>query len=188
MELFCSPMQLTSSDQAICTRKLRTCRTIQNSRLTPTYESNMNKSFLASVLACVLLISGCATPDINEFTSDGCSLFPDGTLKDGKLWCDCCFNHDMAYWRGGSADERNQADRALRECVLQRTGNKALAEMMYDGVRVGGSPIFPTWYRWGYGWKYGRGYAPLTEDEQKQVADMLDSYKKTHPSGYCRKQ
>lgn len=148
----------------------------------------MSKLFLANILACVLLISGCVTPGINEFTSDGCSLFPDGTPKDRTLWCDCCFNHDLAYWRGGSADERNQADKDLRACVLQRTGNKALAEMMYDGVRVGGSPVFPTWYRWGYGWKYGRGYTPLTEEEQKQVADMLDSYRKSHPSGYCRRQ
>jgi hypothetical protein len=94
----------------------------------------------------------------------------------------------MAYWRGGSADERNQADKDLRACVMQRTGNKALAEMMYDGVRVGGSPVFPTWYRWGYGWKYGRGYTPLTEEEQRQVADMLDSYRKSHPLGYCHRQ
>ncbi len=148
----------------------------------------MSKLFLASVLACILLISGCVTPAISEFTSDGCSLFPDGTPKDRTLWCDCCFNHDIAYWRGGSADERNQADKTLRQCVLQRTGNKALAEMMYDGVRAGGSPVFPTWYRWGYGWKYGRGYTPLTQEEQKQAADMLDSYRKSHPSGYCHRQ
>jgi hypothetical protein len=149
----------------------------------------MNRVFLANVLACVILISGCATAsDLNEFTSDGCSLFPDGTLKDHTLWCDCCFNHDMAYWRGGSEDERKEADKVLRACVLDRAGNKALAEMMYDGVRIGGSPVFPTWFRWGYGWTYGRGYKPITEDEQKQVADLLDRYKKAHPSGYCHKQ
>lgn len=149
----------------------------------------MNRVFLANVLACVILTSGCATAsDLNEFTSDGCSLFPDGTLNDRTLWCDCCFNHDMAYWRGGSEDERKETDKTFRACVLDRAGNKALAEIMYDGVRVGGSPVFPTWFRWGYGWKYGRGYKPITEDEQKQVADMLDRYKKTHPSGYCHKQ
>ena len=149
----------------------------------------MGRLFTVSILACTFLTGGCAiASDINQFASDGCSLFPDGTLKDRSLWCDCCFNHDMAYWRGGSAEERNQADKTLRECVLQRTGNKALAEVMYDGVRVGGSPKFPTWYRWGYGWKYGRGYQPLTGHEQKQLADMLDSYRKSHPSGYCRRQ
>jgi len=149
----------------------------------------MCRFFPASVLACILLIGGCATAsDINQFISDGCSLFPDGTLKDRTLWCDCCFNHDMAYWRGGSEEERKQADKTLRACVLDRTGDKALAEVMYDGVRVGGSPVFPTWYRWGYGWKYGREYKPLTEEEQNQVASMRGTYKKAHPSGYCRKQ
>lgn len=146
----------------------------------------MSKLSAVNVLLCALLFSGCATmPDLNQFTSDGCSLFPNGTLNDRSRWCDCCFNHDIAYWRGGSEDERKDADKALRACVLERTGNKALAEMMYDGVRVGGNPVFPTWYRWGYGWKYGRRYKPLTEDEQKQVADMFDNYKKTHPSGFC---
>src|SRR5258706_9019152 len=41
---------------------------------------------------------------------------------------------------------------------------------MYDGVRVGGHPVFPTWYRWGFGWPYKRGYARLTTGEQGQVA------------------
>ena len=149
----------------------------------------MDRLYLVGVLSCVLLTGGCASASgINAFTSDGCSLFPDGTLKDRTLWCDCCFKHDMAYWRGGSEDEREQADKALRACVLDRTGDKALSEMMYGGVRVGGSPVFSTWYRWGYGWKYGRGYKPLTEEEQKQAADMLDAYVQANPSGYCRKQ
>ncbi len=94
----------------------------------------------------------------------------------------------MAYWRGGSKEERKAADKALRACVLARTGNSALATTMYDGVRVGGSPVFPAWYRWGYGWKYGRGYQALTEAEQKQAAEKLDNYKQTHPAGYCSKQ
>jgi len=150
---------------------------------------SMNKFFVANVLACAFLFSGCATSsDLNKFTSDGCSLFPDGTLDDRSLWCDCCFNHDVAYWRGGSENERRAADKALHVCVLGRTKNKALAKMMHDGVRVGGSPVFPTWYRWGYGWNYGRGYKPLTEEEQKQVTERLANYNKTHSSGYCRKQ
>lgn len=142
---------------------------------------------LIGALVCALLLNGCATASaVDEFSSDGCSLFPDGTLNDRKLWCDCCFNHDIAYWRGGSAAERQEADRTLRACVLERTGNKALSEMMYDGVRVGGSPVFPAWYRWGYGWKYGRGYQPLAGGERKQVNDVFDKYRKAHPSGYCR--
>jgi hypothetical protein len=149
----------------------------------------MNRFFTAKILACVFLISGCVTEaELGDFWSDGCSLFPDGTLQDRSLWCDCCFNHDIAYWRGGTEEERKAADQTLRACVLEHIGNNTLATTMYDGVRVGGSPVFPTWYRWGYGWEYGRGYEPLTQEEQKQAAEKLDRYKQTHSSGYCRKQ
>ena len=145
--------------------------------------------FLTGILACTLLCNGFASAsELDDFWSDGCTLFPDGTLKDRSLWCDCCFNHDIAYWRGGSKQERLEADKTLRSCVLARTGNKALADTMYAGVRLGGGPAFPTWYRWGYGWKYGRGYKPLTNEEQKLATDALARYKNTHPYGYCIKQ
>ena len=124
--------------------------------------------------------------ELHDFTSDGCTLFPDGTAKDRALWCACCFDHDRAYWEGGTKEERKKADEALRICILEKTGNKALAKMMYEGVRAGGHPAFPSTYRWGYGWKYGRKYVPLTEQEKQQVRDRLDVYRNTHPSGYCR--
>jgi hypothetical protein len=56
---------------------------------------------------------------------------------------------------------------------------------MYLGVRSGGHPVFPTWYRWGYGWTYGRGYKPLTGEEQKRVSKKLEEYTGKHPAGYC---
>ena len=55
---------------------------------------------------------------ISDFTSDGCSLFPDRSLIDESDWCDCCLVHDIAYWKGGTEEERLAADLALRECVL----------------------------------------------------------------------
>lgn len=147
---------------------------------------NMNKIFLTHILAFALLSGGCATTSTPDaFTSDGCSLFPDGTLSDQSRWCDCCFNHDIAYWRGGSAEERKSADSALRACVFERTGNQTLAATMYEGVQAGGSPMFPAWYRWGYGWKYGRGYKPITEKEQEQINESLVLYQQSHPAGYC---
>jgi hypothetical protein len=120
-----------------------------------------------------------------NFTSDGCSLFPDGTLKDHAKWCECCLKHDIAYWHGGTEEQRLKADEALRDCVLDRTGDKVLAETMYLGVRAGGHPVFPAWYRWAYGWSYGRGYEPLNESEREQVRVKLDAYWKDHPAGYC---
>ena len=119
------------------------------------------------------------------FSSDGCSLFPDGTFKERNKWCGCCQEHDIAYWQGGTVGQRLQADEALRACVVERTGDENLAEAMYLGVRGGGHPVFPTWYRWGYGWSYGRGYEALTEIELRRVRELLDLYNERHPGGYC---
>lgn len=48
---------------------------------------------------------------IGDFTSDGCSLFPDGNLRDRTLWCECCFRHDIAYWQGEKKEDRLNADK-----------------------------------------------------------------------------
>lgn len=125
--------------------------------------------------------------EIQDFKSDGCSLFPDGHFTDRNLWCECCFVHDVAYWRGGSRDDRRQADETLRDCVLKQTEDRVLAKIMFEGVRAGGRPVFPTWYRWGYGWKYGRNYATLSDQELMQVAEKLNLYYKSNPEGYCAK-
>jgi hypothetical protein len=121
------------------------------------------------VLASAQLGCAGATRSLHPFTSDGCSLFPDGDSSRHLDWRDCCVTHDVAYWRGGTEAERLEADEALRRCVAARTRDPGLAKFRYDGVRVGGAPWFPTWYRWGYGWAYGRQYAPLTDAERAQA-------------------
>ncbi|HEY6011981.1 MAG TPA: dual specificity protein phosphatase family protein, partial [Nitrospirota bacterium] len=156
-----------------------------------THHSSRVRPFLIFLHAVLLLVlfTGCASAgasDLHPFASDGCSLFPDGTIKDRAKWCDCCFTHDIAYWQGGTEEDRKKADEALRDCVLERTKDKGLAETMYIGVRAGGHPAFLTWYRWGYGWSYGRGYKPLTGGEQQQVRKALDEYRQKHPDGYCK--
>jgi len=139
----------------------------------------------AAALAVALLSSCSAKPALRSFYSDGCSLFPDGKLGDRRLWCDCCFAHDIAYWRGGTEEDRKRADEGLRACVFGRTGDAKLATLMYDGVRLGGSPVFPNWYRWAYGWPYGRTYEPLTAAEAEQASAKLADYYRSHPTGYC---
>ncbi len=123
----------------------------------------------------LLLTSGSALGEdiIDEFFFDGCSsIAPEGPSYDPNLWCECCLIHDVSYWKGGSWKERRNADKELGECVAEKTGNKALGFLFYSGVRAGGSPYVNTPYRWGYGWKFGRGYKKLT-DVQKQEANML---------------
>jgi hypothetical protein len=56
---------------------------------------------------------------------------------------------------------------------------------MYTGVRLGGLPIFPVWYRWGYGWDYGRGFQSLSRHEDQLVTAKLQQYKSTQPKTYC---
>ena len=125
-----------------------------------------------TVLAVCLCV-GCAVPTrIDPFTTDGCSDFPDGTALHKTLWRSCCVAHDKAYWQGGTYDERRAADAALRRCV-SNVGEPGIAALMLAGVRVGGSPYWPTRFRWGYGWSWPRGYGALTPAEREQVQKAL---------------
>ncbi len=105
---------------------------------------------------------------LKPFTTDGCSAFPDGTLEQQSLWADCCIKHDLAYWKGGTYAEKEQADKNLQLCVAE-VGEPAIAEIMLAGVKVGGSAYYPTPYRWAYGWPYLRGYKALNENEKERV-------------------
>lgn len=84
----------------------------------------------------------------HPFTTDGCSMWPDGT------WRECCVVHDVSYWCGGP-EKRSIADRNLQACV-RRKSTRANAFFMYLGVRLGGYRWWPFPWRWGYGypWPY----------------------------------
>ena len=128
---------------------------------------------MAAGLLMVLVMCGCASAgDLKPFTTDGCSMFPDGTVEQQDLWLDCCIAHDLAYWMGGTSDEREKADRDLRDCVA-KAGESKIAELMLAGVRVGGTPYLPTTFRWGYGWPWPRGYGELSDAEWEQVKRRL---------------
>jgi len=120
----------------------------------------MHVRTLFAIIAATILVSACARP-IKPFTSDGCSSFPNGTFEQTELWLQCCTAHDVAYWKGGTYDQRLEADEALRMCVKE-VGEPEIALLMLAGVRVGGSPVWPTTYRWGYGWSYPKWYAILS--------------------------
>lgn len=122
--------------------------------------------------------SGVAAQDIlKPFTTDGCSLWIDGTPKHPYLWRHCCVAHDKSYWVGGPKLLRLAADNALHACVTELAG-VTMANYMHFFVTTGGSPIWATPYRWGYGWSYmdagkPRGYKLLTDVEQAQVAALM---------------
>lgn len=132
--------------------------------------SNIGSNILMKSLffsLCIFSVNVLANT-LQPFTTDGCSAFPDGTLTEKNLWLRCCSLHDIAYWQGGSYQERVEADDELKRCV-DNIGEPVIAHLMRVGVRVGGSPYFPTDFRWGYGWPYPRGYKALSNEEKIQV-------------------
>lgn len=94
-------------------------------------------------------------------------------------WEPCCLDHDRSYHSAGGATEaresyalRLSADQALRKCVVD-TGYRrsaelsaklglsedqihvfyaAIANAMFDAVRIGGLPCSGLAWRWGYGY------------------------------------
>lgn len=129
---------------------------------------------LTGLLFCLISVHLFGLPStgrLSPFVSDGCSSFPDGPPQQPERWRSCCLDHDLAYWRGGSYIEREQADAQLRACIAE-VENQLLADTMWSGVRVGGSPLWPSDFRWGYGWPYGRGYRPLSPEERDIVQQL----------------
>ncbi|WP_413575805.1 helicase [Bdellovibrio sp. HCB290] len=131
------------------------------------------------ISAIFLIFLGIASPamanELKDFTSDGCSKSPDGIpWYNPDAFLDCCIQHDIVYWHGGTADDRILADQDLKACI-DKTGHPDIAKTYYYAVRVGGSPKFNSNFRWGYGWKENRGYTPLTQEEWDQVEIKLQT-------------
>ncbi|MDP2377806.1 hypothetical protein [Reyranella sp.] len=95
------------------------------------------------------------------FTTDGCSggmtVLWRWLRRRDPPWNALCVDHDRAYWAGGTADMRAAADRTLMAGVVNN-GHPAWAFAMWLAVRLGGHPLLPTSWRWGYGYKWPRGY------------------------------
>lgn len=122
-----------------------------------------------------LLNANVLADEPNAFTSDACSWFPESLPFSESDWCSCCYVHDIAYWMGGTVEQRLAVDVALKACVLEKSTSKVLAVMMFQGVRLGGSPHLKTSFRWGYGWSwdFARKYQPLTLPEQSRADALL---------------
>ncbi|MBU1170027.1 MAG: FAD-binding oxidoreductase [Proteobacteria bacterium] len=122
-----------------------------------------------------------AGEEIKPFFFDGCSSVAEGTKDNPNLWCDCCLEHDMKYWKGGTWTDRRNADLEFKECVSDLSGNPSLGLLFYLGVRVGGSPYYNTSYRWGFGWDYGRDYKTLTDAEESDAMAKAQSWFEENP-------
>jgi hypothetical protein len=145
------------------------CTPVRSTLLPPYVLSNVqySEAQIQALAAdrCRVSSGPSASPPPYPFTTDGCSLSPNGR------WTECCVVHDMAYWCGGPAALRKAADQSLRACVKNH-GSPLYANLMYIGVRLGGSPWLPFPWRWGYGfpWLHGvfKDAAPDATDLQPE--------------------
>ena len=53
---------------------------------------------------------------------------------------------------------------------VSEAGQPELGKLMRTGAGAGGTPYLPTRFRWGFGWRWPRGYGPLS-DEEKTLAE-----------------
>lgn len=110
---------------------------------------------------------------LRPFSTDGCTLSPDGTPARPSLWRACCVAHDLRLWGGGTREQRDSADLKLRSCVRERAG-ATVADIIYGGVRAGTySPIRIPSKVWGNAWYERAGYRVLAPHEVQLLIDQL---------------
>jgi hypothetical protein len=128
--------------------------------------------FIMSVGTLSANVESSYTNTLNIFETDGCSIVPDGTIIDPLKWRNCCVDHDIHYWMGGTRDDRLLADEEFKSCMeLKRS--PAWAIIYYLGVRLNAHPGTGMSYQWGYGWEENRGYQPLTTEEYSNALFKL---------------
>jgi hypothetical protein len=71
----------------------------------------------------------------NQKLCYGCSYTPDFNFFN------CCKEHDDAYDKGGTEEDKKKADNQLRECIKQQ-GHPHKANLYYMGVKVFGRFFF----------------------------------------------
>ena len=120
-----------------------------------------------------LLSTSISAQELKPFSSDGCTMFFDGTGSRPQAWKHCCFNHDLRYWFGGSKQNRVKTDQKLRSCV-QESGHGHIARVMYLAIRVGRYSPVKNAQKWGWGWSTYLGYKELTRDQVNTAVSELD--------------
>lgn len=132
----------------------------------------MNPKRVLTYIFCLTSLNAFA---LNEFKTDYCTFFPEGTPSKPDVWKDCCLQHDLAYWTGGSKSKQDLADLELKKCVT-KSSSPFFGNLMYRGVRIGHySPIKNEGY-WGNGWgDKERGFKPLSLTEKEVIIEAVKS-------------
>jgi hypothetical protein len=104
---------------------------------------------------------------LHPFVTDGCTDSPNGLF--GATWTQCCITHDLAYWEGGTSDDKHQADETLKACITGKSGSPLIGDTYFAAVDLFGAAFPRASWVWGYGWTYFRGFETLGPDELAQV-------------------
>lgn len=131
--------------------------------------------FLTLILILVLSSVVLAHEDLDQFETDFCTNYPEGTNEQPNLWKHCCLIHDMYFWAGGSKSDRDVADLDLKSCI-EETGAYRQASLMYYAVRAGSySPIKYPKRKWNNGWNDGRKVRSLSFEDVDLVESEITS-------------
>jgi hypothetical protein len=103
-----------------------------------------------------------------DFQTDYCTMYKEGPTNAPEIWKDCCLEHDMYYWAGGTTKDRNNADLRLKECV-EDLGYPVEAKIIFAGVKLGHLSPIKSKYPWNNGWFAKHQYLSLTPSERQQV-------------------
>jgi hypothetical protein len=87
------------------------------------------------------------------FKYDGCTFFPDSFLESDFTLA--CLNHDIAYWHGGTQEERAVVDQKLKAAIYESGFfGKMVTYPVYFSVRLFGDSFLTKAVSadWGFGW------------------------------------
>ncbi len=140
------------------------------------------KYFTMAVILSLLPMTSFSYPNhiLQKFCSDGCTHAPDGTFEKPHEWFMCCAQHDLAYWAGGSPQDKYNADTHLHNCLINTN-----ARPWEAGVYLAAVIAFGGSY-WGSGWsdfnKNSVKFEALSSAEQIQVNRMTPSRLPSEPN------
>ena len=100
---------------------------------------------------------------LEPFETDTCTFFIDGS------WSECCIEHDVRYWLGGTKEKMDESDLKLKKCVEEKSNN-IWSSLIYQGVRIGHLSPIKSKYEWAWGWsEKDKKFSPL-DKKQKAIA------------------
>lgn len=114
------------------------------------------------------------------FITDGCSFYPESiSFEPGSIQL-CCIQHDFRYWLGGTKEERLQADRELKRCLMAYSISRPMVSLIYRSVRIFGGPNTGHSFQWGYGWRKPDGSLANVGYNRPSLAGLCEIVQSEH--------